>query len=225
MDQKVSMDTELSSLLEKGLSEIDSSLVTESRMRFMNSYYDSLIRYNPMLKLVGAEGRDLVIKHFLDCLAPVPIIKRIAGEGKVSCADLGSGNGLPGLILSSAFEEWDFSLVDRMSRRVTFLIGVVAKSGFKDHVRVVESDLERLEDTFDCVVFRAFRQFKDIAVDLARIVRKNGFVFAYKSSEDNIKEELEVLERKVPGCFETSEISYSVPFLEAKRTLLVLKRV
>ncbi len=211
--------------LAEGLRQIDSSLLDDKKLEKMLTYYDCLMRFNPTLKLVGATGEELIVKHFLDSLAPVPVIKQFISQEQVKAADLGSGNGLPGLLLSIAFNDWDFSLVDKMGRRISFLLGAVATCNLAPRVKVVEKDLSKLEEKYNALVFRAFRPFEDIAKDLVRITQKGSYVFAYKSSEENIAQETETLEKLVPGCFDVSVLSYEVPFLEAKRNLMVLKRL
>lgn len=215
------MEKNLSELLEKGVSSIDSTLCTDKVLSRLRRLYDEISLFNPSYGLVNAEGRDLVIRHILDCLAPVLIIRSSAKENP-RLADLGSGSGLPGLVLASALEAWDISLVERMGRRAGFLRNTVAAMGMSQSVKVIQKDLSEVQDCYDIITFRAFRQFKDIISDLDRILVPGGKVFAYKSSEENIQEELETVS-SYKGCrFSSEVIDYDVPMLDAKRRMLVL---
>ena len=215
------MEKNLSELLEKGVSSIDSTLCTDKVLSRLRRLYDEISLFNPSYGLVNAQGRDLVIRHILDCLAPVSIIRSSAKESP-RLADLGSGSGLPGLVLASALENWDISLVERMGRRAGFLRNTVAAMGMSQSVKVVQKDLSEVQDCYDIITFRAFRQFKDIISDLDRILTPGGKVFAYKSSEENIQEELETVS-SYKGCrFSSEVIDYDVPMLDAKRRMLVL---
>lgn len=215
------MEKNLSELLEKGVSSIDSTLCTDKVLSRLRRLYDEISLFNPSYGLVNAEGRDLVIRHILDCLAPVSIIRSSAKENP-RLADLGSGSGLPGLVLASALETWDISLVERMGRRAGFLRNTVAAMGMSQSVKVIQKDLSEVHDCYDIITFRAFRQFKDIISDLDRILVPGGKVFAYKSSDENIQEELETVS-SYKGCrFSSEVIDYDVPMLDAKRRMLVL---
>ena len=215
------MEKNLCELLEKGISSIDGALCTDKVLSRLRRLYDEITLFNPSYGLVNAEGRDLVIRHILDCLAPVSIIRSSGKEGS-RLADLGSGSGLPGLVLASVLEGWDISLVERMGRRAGFLRNTVAAMGMSQNVKVVQKDLSEVQESYDIITFRAFRQFKDIISDLDRILVPGGKVFAYKSSEENIQEELETVS-SYNGCSFSSEVrDYDVPMLDAKRRMLVL---
>lgn len=223
------METKLRSILEEGILAI----LPESReqgsfeglSKSLSKLYDEITLFNPAYGLVNAQGQELVVKHILDCLAPVPIMQeQTSCLGAVCAADLGSGAGLPGLVLASAFPTWSLSLVERMGRRAGFLRNTCAVMGAPKGVQVVQKDLSEVQNKYNVITFRAFRQFKDIVYDLDRILDRQGKVFAYKSSDENIDEELRCLESCLPGAFTAKTIAYEVPFSTAKRQLLVLQR-
>ena len=217
------MKDELKAILEDGMREISPDLLTDGALRRLCRLFDEIELFNPSYSLVNAEGRDLVVRHILDCHSPVPLREEKAGPGLCSLADLGSGSGLPGLVLASVFDESSITLVERMGRRAGFLRNTVAAMGLARNVTVVQKDLSEVRDTFKAVTFRAFRPFKDIISDLDRILEPGGHVFAYKSSEENIREELDVIEA-YGGCRFSCEVQpYCVPLLDAKRSLLILQ--
>lgn len=75
--------------------------------------------------------------------------------------DLGSGAGVPGLVLADEWPEADVVLVESQQRRAAFLRAAVQRCGFDGRVKIAE---ERAEDfgrssyrgTVDCVVARGF---------------------------------------------------------------------
>ena len=218
------MKDELKGILEDGIMEISADLLTEQALRRLCRLFDEIELFNPVYSLVNADGRDLVVRHILDCLAPVPLMKEKAGQDLRSLADLGSGSGLPGLVLASVLDESSITLVERMGRRAGFLRNTVAAMGLTQNVTVAQKDLSEVRNTFKAITFRAFRPFKDIISDLDRILEPGGHVFAYKSSEENIREELDVSEA-YGGCrFSCEILPCRVPLLDAKRSLLVLQK-
>ena len=217
------MDRKLQEILEKGTREIDSALAEPKIISRLVRLYDEIELFNPKYALVNATGEELVVRHILDCLAPAGIFRQFA-KPSVRMADLGSGSGLPGLVLSSVFDSWDISLVERMGRRAGFLRNTVAAMGFGPNVQVIQKDLSEVRNQYDIITFRAFRPFKDIISDLDRILAPDGVILAYKSSEENIREEIQVLENYVFSAFTAREIGYKVPMLDARRSMLIVTR-
>ena len=217
------MDRKLQEVLEKGMTEIDPTLANPKIISRLVRLFDEIELFNPTYALVNAGGEELVVRHILDCLAPVGIFRQFS-KPSVRMADLGSGSGLPGLVLSSVFDNWDISLVERMGRRAGFLRNTVAAMGFGPNVQVVQKDLSEVRNQYDIITFRAFRPFKDIISDLDRILATDGAVLAYKSSEENIREEIRVLEDYVGSSFTAREIGYQVPMLDARRCMLAVTR-
>lgn len=231
------MDAGLKHILDEGVSivlhdEDEGRRISVSRS--LAVLYDEIELFNPAYGLVNAQGRELVVRHILDCLAPVCIIKqRTESLCRIAAADLGSGAGLPGLVLAAALPQWEFSLVERMGRRAGFLRNATAMMGLAQSVReglrktgmqVVQKDLSEVQDRYNVVTFRAFRHLEDIVCDLDRILEPNGFVFSYKSSDENVEEEISCLDKLVPGVFEYSTVPYEAPFCDAKRQILVLHK-
>ena len=100
-------------------------------------YAAELNLFNSAYDLVGADSvEDILTKHILDCLAAVPLLKQlIAKTGnpeKPHIADVGSGGGLPGIPLAIAFPDARFTLIERMSKRCTFLENCILTLGLKN---------------------------------------------------------------------------------------------
>ena len=217
------MDRKLQDILEKGVTEIDPALADTKIISRLVRLYDEIELFNPRYALVNAGGEELVVRHILDCLAPVGVFKPFS-KPSVRMADLGSGSGLPGLVLASVFDNWDISLVERMGRRAGFLRNTVAVMGLGPNVQVVQKDLSEVRGQYDLITFRAFRPFRDIISDLDRILSPDGVILSYKSSEENILEEIRTLKDYSGGSFEAGGEEYSVPMLDARRCMLVVTR-
>jgi len=74
--------------------------------------------------------------------------------------DLGSGGGLPGLVISASRSDLDVTLLDAHRRRVEFLLQAVADLGITDRARPIcgraEALVEGRRSSFDVVVARSF---------------------------------------------------------------------
>ncbi len=228
------MKEELFELLRNGIEEIysvsgcntyDENFI-EVLSKRLSKFYSEIEFFNPTYALVNATDRELVTRHILDCLAPAFLFEKEVSNANssVKVADLGSGAGLPGIVLASAFLNWDFTLVERMGRRAGFLRNTLAILGLSQTAQVLQRDISEVQNQYDIITFRAFRPFKDIVFDLDRILLPKGKIFAYKSSDENIEHENQTIESLMPGVFSTKVISYSVPYCDAKRQMLIVEK-
>ena len=80
-------------------------------------YLEELQRWNARVNLTGLKSeRDIISKHFLDSLAVLPFLGDVA-----SLADLGSGPGVPGLVLKLARPAMTLTLVEARAKKAAFL--------------------------------------------------------------------------------------------------------
>ena len=194
----------------------------------MDSYIRELILFNSAYNLTNtSDYEELAVFHILDSLAAVQNIVALAQKlDKGDClhiADIGSGGGLPGIPLAAALPEYDFFLVERMDKRCAFLENEAAILGLKN-VKIIKSEAERInEASFDIAVFRAFRPLdKKMIKTLLNLIKRGGFLAAYKAKIENIKTEMKGISDIVK---EYEVIPLSVPFLpEHERNLIVIQK-
>jgi 16S rRNA (guanine527-N7)-methyltransferase len=187
----------------------------------LSRYVAEIERLNPSLGLVGASGDELIIKHMLDSLAPIAIIRSLIGDrAEPSLADLGTGAGLPGIPLALALPQANVALIDRMTRRMDFLRGIVELLPV-DNARVIEAQVEHARGEYDLVTFRAFRPFeRKLFKHVFALCDKAGAVAAYKGKADKARAELAEIE----GLYSSVEIlPIKVPFLDDERCLVVMR--
>lgn len=204
----------------------------------LNCYLKELELFNKVIDLVGADSHDdIIIKHILDSLSAVTpltnIFKEITNKRNNSetltsnlkkqplcVVDVGSGGGFPGIPLAVVFSEINFTLIERMSKRCSFLENCIALMNLKN-VTVYNKNVEECsQKKWDVVTFRAFRPLdKKMTKSLLSIKSEDGFIVAYKAKTDKIKEEMEAIKNLVPFW---NKILLSVPFLpNVERNLVV----
>jgi len=185
-------------------------------------YLKELELFNAVFDLVGAGTRsDLVVRHILDSLAPwKEIASLIAGNEAYKIADAGSGAGFPGIPLAIAFPGIHFTLIERMSKRCTFLENCTAVMGLKN-VTVLNSEVEKAPaSAFDVVVFRAFRPLdREMVHTLLALTVPGGKLAAYKAKKDKITDEMGAIADEVDGW---DVLPLTVPFLGHEERHLVV---
>jgi 16S rRNA (guanine527-N7)-methyltransferase len=217
----------MSDLLQKGLKEfgfLDEEI--PSLCQKMESYIKELILFNSAYNLTNTSDHDeLVTRHILDSLSAAQNIKKIAEKigPDVKIADIGSGGGLPGIPLAAAFPQFNFFLVERMAKRCAFLENCAAILGLKN-VTVWNKEAEKVPaESFDISVFRAFRPLDEKMIKtLLSLTKTGGFLAAYKAKAENIKTEMDAINKIVP---EYNVEKLFVPGLEdSERNLVIVKK-
>jgi len=200
--------------------------MVEDLCQKMESYINEIILFNSAYNLTNtSDHNELVVRHILDSLSGYKEIGALLPSVSESfvAGDIGSGGGLPGIPLAAAFPEIQFRLVERMSKRCAFLENCAAILGLKN-VQVINCEAEQVDlESFDVITFRAFRPLdKKMIKTLLRIVKKDGYLCAYKAKLENIKEEMNGISDIVPS-YEIKPLK--VPGLEdSERNLVLVKK-
>lgn len=199
----------------------------QDRLARLARYIEEIELWNPAYGLVKAAGDELVVKHVLDSLAVLPVLRGLGLPlGRV--ADLGSGAGLPGIPLAIFLPESAVTLVERMERRVRFLENQKARLGLSN-VTISQAEAQRAPDgPYDLVTFRAFRPFSErkLFLSVRKLVKAGGAIAAYKGRLQTAREELAALAPDPvlgPWAARAEVLPLSVPFLEEERCLVILR--
>lgn len=136
---------------------------------------DDLVRVLSEIQRRGAIGRTSLpdeIAHadrFVRALPPV-------GMGPISLVDLGSGGGLPGLVISHRRRDLSVTLVERRTKRVDLLRYGIRALGLLDSVSVYDGDIADFSGQFDVVTARSFGPPLTVLEVSAPIVKPGGLV-------------------------------------------------
>ena len=161
----------------------------ENKAIILEKYLDEIMLFNPILKLVGEKNREEIIhRHILDSASAYSVCSSLTTPGS-SIADLGTGAGLPGIVLAILFPDRKFFLIDRMTRRIGFLRAVTAKLELSNTV-IVSEDICNVNTRFDCVTSRAFRPLVAVAGEMMKLAPLS---ILYKGTRNNAEEELNEL--------------------------------
>lgn len=179
-----------------------------------------LQRWGRTYNLTAILDRDQLLTHHLaDCLAVVAPLRRHLATlpGRPSLLDVGSGGGLPGVVLAIACPELDVCCVDAVGKKAAFVRQVAAELRL-GNLRAEHARVEAMAGRFDVVASRAFASLADfVALTRARLA-DNGVWMAMKGQRPD--DEIAAL----PGDVAVFHVEpLTVPGLGAQRCLVWMR--
>ena len=159
--------------------EVARRAFSSERLPLAERYVELLATAGVERGLIGPrEAPKLWDRHVLNCLALATLVSPGA-----TVADLGSGAGLPGLVLAIGRPDLSVTLVEPLLRRTVFLDEVVEELGL-GHVTVVRGRAEELHGggLFDVVTARALAPLGRLLGWGMPLVAATGALLAMKGS-------------------------------------------
>src|SRR5580698_4991876 len=220
VSQKGSSSEALAPLLADGVRELGLDL-SEAQLGKLLDYVALLSKWNAVYNLTAIrDPRQMLIQHILDSLSIVP---HLAGRGPSSVLDVGSGGGLPGIVLAIVLPEWTVTLNDIVHKKTAFQSQAKAELGL-GNLSVVTGRVETLKPgvevpaKFDVIVSRAFAELADFVTLARHLVAEQGAIWAMKGVRPDGE-----IERLPAGSQAKQIIRLKVPSLDAERHLVEVR--
>lgn len=165
--------------------EIPSEQVKEffgSAFSAVNHFTEMLIEEGELRGLLGPRELPRIwSRHILNCAYLGEFLPQKSGA---TVADVGSGSGLPGIVLACMRPELQFYLIEPMERRVQWLHDVVEELDL-DNVEIVRARSQELPKKvkFDCVTSRAVANLSKLVNISAHLVAGGGKMLALKGEK------------------------------------------
>ncbi|MGE0484322.1 MAG: 16S rRNA (guanine(527)-N(7))-methyltransferase RsmG [Gammaproteobacteria bacterium] len=154
----------------------------EAQLSRLVAYVELVQRWQHVTNLTGAtDPRRFAVEHVVDCLALVPYI------GREHVVDVGSGAGLPGIVLAVACPDSHLTLVEPRARRARFLTQARIELAL-DNVDVRHARVEDVEIAPPCdiVVSRALGSLVDFLAATVHLAGPTTRVIAMKGVLDRV---------------------------------------
>ena len=150
---------------------LDVEVVSRENKYKLRQYIDLLIKWNKAINLVSSNSiKDIERRHILDSIQLLNYIEK----KDISVLDLGSGAGLPGVVLSICGIK-KMVLVESDERKAAFLLQASKIS--PELIEIKNSRAETLPaDSYDVVVSRAFADLSSILNYCRNIEVKEKFL-------------------------------------------------
>ena len=211
----------LISLLSRGSQEVGVPL-TASQLDLFWLYLKELLEWNSKFNLTAVtDPDDIVIKHFVDSLTPLPYL---GSSGTL--LDIGPGAGFPSLPMKIATPRLQVHLVDANRKKVSFLKHLIRTM----RLRGVTATLNRIEDiepeeiSFHTLICRAFRSF-DTLLELVSPLLASGNTLVAMLGPTTKEEQVRLKDLASAEGLELDQtVSLELPVGRGKRTLLFFRK-
>ena len=216
----------LEELLFKSCGKIDVKLDEKQIGQFM-AYKDLLLEWNEKMNLTAiTDEREIMLKHFADCLMLCPETDALGGKTVI---DVGTGAGFPGVPLKIARPELEVTLLDSLNKRITFLNEVVSGLGLEKvkclHLRAEDGGADKnLREKFDFCVSRAVADLSVLSEYCLPFVKVGGYFISMKGPD--VSEEIERAKKAVKilgGSIEEVKKT-AIPDTDIVHSLVIIKK-
>jgi len=193
-------------ILVSGLEVLNQTL-SEHQIEQLLAFISLIEKWNKSYNLTSIRDRiSMVPMHLLDSLAIVPFV-----EGQ-RVIDIGTGAGLPGIVLAICFPDIQFVLLDSNAKKTRFVQQVILELKLTNvsvcHNRV---ELYRPGNIFDMAITRAFASLEDIVRLTTHLLNKDGVLLAMKGQVPDVS---------MLASVKTELFPLSVPGIDGERCLV-----
>lgn len=209
-------------ILVKGLAQLG---LSDHAVPQLEAYASLLLEKNKVMNLTAITQPDQVATlHLLDCAALLPL-SPLAGKTVI---DVGTGAGLPGMVLALLTPDARFTLLDSLGKRIDFLQEVCDDMGLT-HVTCVHARAEEFagqhREQYDVAVSRAVAQLNVLCELALPLVKVGGRFIAMKStSSDQEIQEARSAVAQLGGRIAAVR-DYDVPQTDVRHRAVIIEKV
>jgi 16S rRNA (guanine527-N7)-methyltransferase len=207
--------------LRAGLSALGLSL-SDAQVRQLLDYQSLIGKWNKVYNLTAVrDPAEMLTHHLLDSLAAVaPLQRHVQGRGlaAASLLDVGSGAGLPGVVLAICCPNLAVTCVDTVGKKAAFIKQAALAMGL-GNLTGLHARVETLTQPFDVICSRAFASLADFTSWSQAALAPGGVWMALKGKHP--AEELALLP---PGVAVFHVEPLTVPGLDAERCIIWLQK-
>lgn len=216
------MSQSLADGLSDGLAALGLALSADQQNALL-AYLQLLQKWNQVYNLTAVRAPQAMLSHhLLDCLAVVaPLqaqMQKLAPAAPLRLLDVGSGAGLPGVVLAICLPELQVDCVDTVAKKASFIQQVALSLGLPN-LRGLHARVERIEPGYQLVSARAFSSLPDLVQGSDAALLPGGIWMAMKAKTPT--EEMQALPPSVQ-VFHVEPLD--VPGLDAQRCIVWMRR-
>jgi 16S rRNA (guanine527-N7)-methyltransferase len=203
--------------LRSGAQALGLSLSDDQVQRLLD-YMALIQKWNKVYNLTALrDPADMLTHHVLDSLTAVSPLTRHTQGQPARVLDVGSGGGLPGVVLAICMPELSVNCVDTVGKKAAF-VQQVAASLKLPNLRGIHARVESLTDPCDVICSRAFASLPDFVTWSRSALKEGGVWMAMKGKHP--QDEIDALPADV-GVFHVEPLA--VPGLAVERCMVWMK--
>ncbi len=208
----------LANRLEAGAHALGLALSPAQRAQLLD-YLALIQKWNQVYNLTAVrDPQEMLSHHLLDSLAVIEPLRRHAAGRPLRLLDVGSGAGLPGVVIAICCPDLAVDCVDTVGKKAAF-IQQAALTLKLPRLRGLHDRVERLSGPYDVITSRAFASLADFVAWSSGALGEGGVWLAMKGKHPT--DEIAALPTGTT-VFHVEPLQ--VPGLEAERCLLWLKK-
>lgn len=194
-----------------------------SRETQILSYLGHLQHWNKAYNLTAIrDPKQMLVQHVFDSLAVVPELRRWAStrnQRVLHVADIGSGAGLPGIIIGICEPDWQVTCVDAVGKKTAFIRQAAGLLGLSN-VHAYHGRVEKAVSLqADVVISRAFSALADFVLLASHHCKPDGVMMAMKGQDP--QDERTALQSQTDWHV-VHQVTLQVPDMAAQRCMLTL---
>ena len=188
--------------------------LSDSQAERLLAYGTLMLKWNKVYNLTALrDPASVLTHHLLDSLAAAaPLQREWAGKGKL--LDVGSGGGLPGVVIAITRPDLEVSCLDAVAKKAAFVQQVAAELELPN-LRGLHARVESLVGSYEIISSRAFASLPDFFNGSMNLLAPGGVWLAMKGKVPT--DELAVLPKGV-SVFHVEQLT--VPGLDAERCIV-----
>ena len=204
--------------LRSGLNGLGLSL-GDAQIGQLLDYLELIRKWNKVYNLTAVrDPAEMLTHHLLDSLAAVGPLRRQTQGGAINLLDVGSGAGLPGVVIAICEPEIRVDCVDTVAKKAAFVQQAAVTLGLPN-LRGLHDRVENLTRAYDVVSSRAFASLADFVTWSSEVLAEQGVWLAMKGKHP--ADEIAALPLAVQ-VFHVEQLQ--VPGLDAERCIVWMKR-
>lgn len=193
--------------------------LSDVQIRQLLDYLGLIAKWNKVYNLTAVRDPDeMLTQHLLDSLAAVGPLQRQWPQAR-RLLDVGSGAGLPGVVLAICLPELLVDCVDTVGKKAAFIQQVAAELKLP-HLRGIHERVENLQGPYDVVCSRAFSSLGDFTTWSGAALAPGAIWMAMKGKHPEAE-----LHALPPGVEMFHVEQLQVPGLDAERCIVWMRRV
>jgi len=183
------------------------------------AYLALIAKWNRVYNLTAIrDEREMLTQHLLDSLAVVPALRRESGGQPIELLDVGSGAGLPGVVIAAVCPEVSVTCVDAVAKKVSFIQQAGAELGL-GNLAGVHARVETMQDRrWRVITSRAFSSLAQFTELTRTLLTPDGVWMALKGKvpENEMKD--------LPASVAVFHVEHvTVPGLDAQRCIVWMR--